>query len=75
MASKGLAIIGALFLLFGVAALIHPRVEMPARKSELEINSHKVVLETRRIVTVPWPFGGVLALSGAVVLLLGVRKP
>jgi hypothetical protein len=75
VASRGLTITGALFLLFGVAALIHPRIEMPAHKSELEINSQKVILETRRIVTLPWFFGGFLAVSGAAVILLGVRKP
>jgi hypothetical protein len=75
MASKIFAIIGTLFLLLGLAALIHPRIEMPAQKTEVEINSHKVLLETRRIVTIPWVVGGVLALGGAAVIFLSTQKP
>jgi hypothetical protein len=73
VASRIFGIIGALFLLLGLAALIHPRIEMPAQKTEVEIHSHKVLLETRRIVTVPWMVGGVLALGGAAMIFLGTR--
>jgi hypothetical protein len=75
MASRTFAIVGTLFLLLGLAALIHPRIEMPAHKTEVEINSHKVLLETTRIVTIPWIVGGVFALGGAAVIFLSTKKP
>jgi hypothetical protein len=75
LASKTYVIVGIVFVLLGLAALIHPRLEMPAQRSEVQIGSQKIKLETRRIVTIPPAIGGLLALAGAGVIFLGARKP
>ena len=66
---------GILFIALGIAALIHPRLVMPAKRSERQESNQRVLIETRRIVTVPWYLSGLLILAGAGFMLLGPRKP
>jgi hypothetical protein len=73
---KGLlALIGVVFILLGAAALIHPRVKMPARERELDIGHQKVKIETRRIIEIPQVVSGLVIVSGCALIFLGARKP
>lgn len=68
------AIVGVLVIGLGIAALVHPRVMMPASHRELEIASRKVIMETRRIVDVPRILGVVIIFCGAGMVFLGARR-
>jgi hypothetical protein len=60
-----IAIVGILLVAAGIAALIHPQVAMPGHKEEVQVGTGKAIIETRRIVTFPWPFSVLLILAGA----------
>ncbi|MFZ3217110.1 MAG: hypothetical protein WA192_13725 [Candidatus Acidiferrales bacterium] len=60
-----IAIVGILLVAGGIAALIHPQVAMPARTQEVQVGAGKAIIQTRRIVTFPWPFSALLILAGA----------
>lgn len=68
------AILGVVVIGLGIAALVHPRVMMPASHREVEIGSRKVIMETRRIVEVPRILGAVIIVCGAGLVFLGARK-
>ncbi len=65
MSVRPYKILGVVLVLLGLAALIHPRVTMPAKKSEIQFGSEKFIVETTRIVTIPWYLSIVVALAGA----------
>ena len=72
---KGLlALIGLLLIVAGLAALIHPRLKMPARKTEVEVIGQKLEIETQRIVTIPGIVSGLVIVAGAGLILLDTRK-
>jgi len=72
---KGLlALIGLLLIAAGIAALIHPRLKMPARKTEVEVIGQKLEIETQRIVTIPGFVSGLVIVAGAGLILLDTRK-
>jgi hypothetical protein len=60
-----IAIVGILLVAAGIAALIHPQVAMPAKRQEVDVGAGKAIIETRRIVTFPWPFSALLIVAGA----------
>jgi hypothetical protein len=60
-----IAIVGILLVAAGIAALIHPQVAMPAQTQEVDAGPGKAIIETRRIVTFPWPFSVLLIVAGA----------
>jgi len=72
---KGLlALIGLLLIAAGIAALIHPRLKMPARKTEVEVIGQKIEIETQRIITIPGIVSGLVIVAGAGLILLDTRK-
>ena len=72
---KGLlALIGLLLIAAGLAALIHPRLKMPARKTEVEVIGQKLEIETQRIVTIPGIVSGLVIVAGAGLILLDTQK-
>ncbi len=60
-----IAIVGILLVAAGIATLIHPQVAMPGHKEEVQVGTGKAIIETRRIVTFPWPFSVLLIVAGA----------
>jgi len=72
---NSLAISGVLFVVFGIAALVHPNVMMPAKKQELEIAGNKVLMETRRVVEIPKVLGVLLVVAGGAILFLSQVNP
>jgi hypothetical protein len=71
---KPTTVIGVLFILLGLLALIHPRIQMPARKTEVEVAGQRLLIETRRIVTIPSILSGLLIVAGASLMILGPRR-
>jgi hypothetical protein len=74
MGTKAFVVLGVLFVLGGLAALIHPRSLLPAQKSDTTIGSDRYIIETRRIVTVPPIVGALPLIIGAGLIFLGTRK-
>lgn len=72
---KPRTLIGILFILAGLAALIHPRLKMPAHKTEVQVIGQKLVIETQRIVTIPAIVSALVIVAGAGLVLLSIRKP
>lgn len=68
------AFLGAMILLAGAVALIHPRVSTMPKKKEVVIDNHKVIFESKRFFTIPPVWGGVAVLAGGLLIFLGVRK-
>ncbi len=69
-----IAIVGVLLIVCGIAALIHPRMVMPAQEREVQINDNKAIISTRRIVTFPVPFSIILIVAGVAQIFLVRRR-
>jgi hypothetical protein len=72
---NSLAIFGVLFIVLGIAGLAHPNVMMPAKKQEIEIAGSRVIMETRRVVTIPKILGVLLVVAGGAALFLSQVSP
>jgi len=70
-----ITLVGAVLVLLGLAALIHPEVKMPAHKTDVETFGHKFEIETQRIVQIPGILSAAVMIAGAGLVLLGTRKP
>jgi len=70
-----LVIFGVLFAVLGIAGLVHPDVVMPAKKQTLEIAGREVIMETRRVVTIPTVLGVLLIVAGGAALFLSQIDP
>lgn len=75
MKFNSLAIVGALFVVIGIAGLVHPNVVMPAKKQEIEIAGSRVIMETRRVVEIPKILGVLLVVAGGAALFLSQVNP
>ena len=75
MKFNSLAIFGVLFIVLGIAGLAHPNVMMPAKKQEIEIAGSRVIMETRRVVTIPKVLGVLLVVAGGAALFLSQVSP
>jgi hypothetical protein len=67
-------LMGALFIALGIAALIHPNVSMPSKKSEMEISGVRTIIETTRIIEIPKVLGILLLVAGGSFIFLSARK-
>ena len=75
MKFNSLAIVGVLFVVLGIAGLVHPNVVMPAKKQEIEIAGSRVIMETRRVVEIPKILGVLLVVAGGAALFLSQVTP
>jgi hypothetical protein len=66
-------VLGAVLILLGLAALIHPRVDMPAKRTEVQVLGQKLLVETRRVVTIPPILSGLLIAAGLGLIIFGPR--
>jgi len=73
--NRFLALGGAVLILLGIAALIHPDLKMPAQKTEVQVLGQKLEIETRRIIEIPAVVSGLVVVAGAALIFLGTRKP
>ncbi len=70
-----IALVGVLLVAGGVLTLIRPQMSMPARKEEVQIGEGKAIIKTRRIVTFPRAFSGLLILAGLGQVFFTCRQP
>ena len=66
--------LGIVLLLIGAATLIHPELKMPADKREVNVEGQKLIINTRRIVTVPAVLSGIVIVAGVALVFAGARK-
>lgn len=71
---RPLTLVGVLLMLLGSVALVHPRVKMPPRKTEVQVIGQKLEIETQRIITIPAIVGGLIFIAGAGLILLDTLK-
>lgn len=65
---------GVVLLLLGAATLIHPELKMPENQREVNVEGQKLIINTRRIVTVPAVLSGVVIVAGVALIFAGARK-
>ncbi len=66
--------LGVVLMLIGAAALIHPELKMPAQQREVDVQGQRLIINTRRIVTVPAVLSGIAIVAAAGLIFAGVRK-
>jgi hypothetical protein len=66
--------LGVVLMLIGAATIIHPELKMPANQREVNVEGQKLIINTRRIVTVPAVLSGVVIVAGAALVFAGARK-
>ena len=69
-----LVTLGVVLMLIGAVTLIQPELKMPANRREVDVAGQKLIINTRRIVTVPAALSGVAIVAGAALLFAGARK-
>jgi hypothetical protein len=69
------ALAGVVFLLAGMAGLVHPRLKMPPKHSEIWVRGQKLKIETQQILEVPAILCGLAIVAGSGFVFLGLRKP
>jgi hypothetical protein len=71
---KTLLTLGIVLMLIGAATLIQPEVKMPSNQREVDVAGQKLIINTRRIVTVPAVLSGLVIVAGAALVFVGVQK-
>ncbi len=66
--------LGVVLMLIGAATLIHPELKMPADQREVNVEGQKLIINTRRIVTVPAVLSGIVIVAGVALVFAGARK-
>ena len=70
---KGLSIVGIVLILLGILAFVVP---VPQREDHsVKIGDTKIGVQTENSQKLPMPVGIVLVVAGALVLVVGSRKP
>jgi hypothetical protein len=67
-------IFGILFFLAGAVALIHPNFVLPGKKTQVTIAGQQVMMETRRIVSIPRAASATEVVLGLGLVFFGSRK-
>jgi hypothetical protein len=67
-------VMGVLLITLGIAALVHPSLNMPSKKKEMEISGERTIIETTRIIQLPKAFGILLLVAGGSFIFLSTRK-
>jgi hypothetical protein len=67
-------VFGILFFVLGVAALIQPNFAFPAKRSEVVIANRRVVLETRKVISIPRAASAAEVVLGIGLVFFGSRK-
>ena len=74
MRIRAAAILGALVILAGVAALVHPQLSYPIEKHYSMVAGSKVLFETRRVLHFPLWFSIPILTIGVALVIIGFQK-
>jgi len=66
---------GVIFIVLGIAGLVHPNIVLPAKKQYLTIAGTQVITETHRIVSIPTVLGILLIVAGGAAAILSQINP
>lgn len=67
--------LGIVVILLGLYGMVRPNLLMPAKREDLQIGGRRVLMETRRVVTVPRALSALVMVCGAGLIFIGVQKP
>jgi hypothetical protein len=68
-------VFGALLVVLGIAALIRPNWGLPAKKQEQMIAGQRVLIETRRVISIPRAASATELALGLGLIFFGSRPP
>lgn len=68
-------VIGVLLVAVAITALIRPRWTLPANKHEETIANQRVLIETRRVITIPRVASATELVLGLGLIFFGSRPP
>jgi hypothetical protein len=68
-------VFGVLLVLMGIVALIRPNFALPAKKHEEMIANQRVLIETRRVISVPRAASATELVLGLGLVVFGSRPP
>ena len=71
---KFLLTLGVVLMLIGAATLIQPELKLPSNQREVDVAGQKLIINTRRIVTVPAVLSGLAIVAGAGLVFAGSQK-
>jgi hypothetical protein len=74
MKGRSFAVIGAIVILIGIAALIHPRISYRVSEHEQQIGPAKVEFETRKVIHFPLWFSLAFLTIGAALVVGDLQK-
>jgi len=74
MKNRTFAIAGTLFVLLGLAGFVHPRILMPGKQDDVRVGDQRMIVETRRVVTIPPILSGFFVLAGGGLLFVSARQ-
>ena len=66
-----LMIMGTLFVIAGVAGLVHPQWQGRSHEMQVEVAGRNVQVNTRRIIDIPPLFSGAVIVMGICIAMLG----
>jgi hypothetical protein len=67
-------VFGALFLVLGIVALIKPNFSYVVNKQEQIIDNRRILMQTRRVISIPRPASIAEILLGLGLVYFGSRK-
>jgi len=68
-------VFGALLVVVGIIALIRPNFPMPAKSHEEILGNQRVLIETRRIISIPRVASATELVLGVGLIFFGSRPP
>lgn len=67
--------LGITVIFLGLYGMVRPNLLMPAKREDLQIGGQRVLMETRRVVTVPRALSALLMVCGAGLIFMGMQGP
>ena len=74
MRFKPVVLFGALLIVLGIAAVIHPRFSRSERQDVVQVGALQATVETRRVFTIPPLLSGLVIIAGAWLIFVGSKK-
>lgn len=67
--------LGIVVILVGLYGMVRPNLLMPAKRENLQIAGQRVLMETRRVITVPRALSALVMVCGAGLIFVGMQRP
>ncbi len=74
MKFKPVPLLGAVLIVLGLVALIHPNFSKSTRQDFVQVGPMHATVETRRVFAIPPLLSGLVMVTGAWLIFVGSRK-